>query len=183
MGRRKSTTTPMYTTLGGQWSAGVTGFNGETDAMVFSYLVPAATLLVPGKSLYITSVRVGETWVSNLLSNHTHVLQWGIGVANTAISQATTDSATAVAPRRIPLGSQTLYGWGTCGLTGAFSLGGAGITGAMSPGFQVDFSSAPLVAPSGTYVSILCRDIAYTPAAGGATGQIRGTVSVMGYWE
>lgn len=178
-----NTTTPMYTTLGGQWAAGVTGFYGETDAMVFSYQVPAATLVTPGKSLYVTSVRVGETWISNALSNHNHVLQWGIGVANNAISQATTDAATTVAPRRVPLGAQTLFGFGLLGMTGSVSLQGAGTTGYMAPGFQVDFNSAPLVAPPGTYVSIICRDIAYTPAAGGATGQLRGTVAVMGYWE
>lgn len=161
-----SNTAASYTTLGGQWTFTVPATAAETDFALFAYTNPAGTATLPGKTLYITGIRIGEAFVSTVLSAHYHILQWGVGVASTAVSLATTDAAATVAPRKVLLGSQ------------AFAASAA--VGTAAAGFQVDFSSAPLVVPAGTFAHIIMRDISN---AATATGALRGTVTVIGYFE
>ena len=173
-----SNTTAGYTTLGGQWQAAASATN-ETDWALFAYLVPQGTATAPGKTLYITSIRIGETVVTGAAGVNATSFFWaaavgsstlGSGTVATAVSLATAEAVagvtTSTSPRRVALGSQSF-------------LAAAPIA-TQSPGFTVDFSSAPLVAQAGTYVHIILKQL-----NGAATASLvwRGTVTVVGYWE
>ena len=164
-----NTTTPAatYASLGGQFQFTVPATAAETDFIMFGWQNPAGTKDLPGKTLYITAVRIGESVVTTILSAHYHYLQWGIGVNAVALTLATvSDSVTATAYRRVTLGGQGFLASAALGQT--------------APGFQVDFNSAPLVCAPGNYVSVIMRDISN---AATATGAIRGNVTIIGYFE
>jgi len=159
-----SNTAAGYTTLGGQWQAAAV-VGAETDYALFGYQVPVGTNALAGKSLYITSIRIGETITQGAAVGTATVLQWAAGVGSTAVSLATADAAGTVAPRRIPLGSQV--------------FAAAAAISSLAPGFQIEFAT-PLFAPSGSFVHIILKC-----SAGAATASLvfRGTVSVNGYFE
>lgn len=173
-----SNTTAGYSTLGGQWQAAASATN-ETDWALFAYLVPTGTAAVPGKTLYITGIRIGETVVTGAAGVNATSFFWaaavgsstlGSGTPGTAVSLATGDTVAGVttqtSPRRVALGSQSFLA--------------AAPIGTQAPGFSVDFSSAPLVAQAGTHVHIILKQL-----NGAATPSLvwRGTVTIMGYWE
>lgn len=162
-----TTAAATYASLGGQFQFTVPATAAETDFIMFGWQNPVGTATLPGKTLYITAVRIGESFVSTVLSAHYHYLQWGIGVNASALTLATvSDTVTAMAYRRVTLGGQGFLASAPIGTT--------------SPGFQVDFSSAPLICAPGNYVSVIMRDISN---AATATGAIRGNVTIIGYFE
>jgi hypothetical protein len=162
-----SNTTAGYATLGGQFQfAAVAG--AETDYALFAYLNPAGTSAIPGKTLVITGVRIDTLNNVAAVATTATVLQWAIAVGSTAVSLATTDSATAGtrAPRRLPLGVQTM----PIGTT----------VGAMAtPTIDVKFST-PLMVEAGTYCHIILR---MPIATATATEILRGVVMINGYFE
>jgi hypothetical protein len=162
-----TTQTGTYLSLGGHYLFTVPATAAETDFIMFSFQNPVGTATLPGKTLYITSVRIGEAVVTTVLSAHYHYLQWGIGANASALTLATvTDSVTAMAYRRMTLGGQGFLAGATLGTT--------------APGFQVDFSSAPLICAPGNFTTIIMRDVSN---AATATGAIRGNVTIIGYFE
>jgi len=163
-----SNTAAGYTTLGGQWQLAANATN-DTDWCAFGYTVPAGTATLPGKTLYITGIRIGETVVTGAAGVNATYFFWAAAVGSSAVSLATTDTVgppSTHAPRRVPLGGQPFLA--------------AAPLGTVSPGFFVDFSSAPLVAPAGTFVQIIHKQV-----NGAATASLvwRGTVTIIGYWE
>jgi hypothetical protein len=164
-----NTTTPAatYASLGGQYQFTVPATAAETDFIMFGWQNPVGTATLPGKTLYITGVRIGEAVVTTLLSAHYHYLQWGIGANAAALTLATVnDTALLTAYRRVTLGGQGFLVSAPIGTT--------------APGFQVDFNSAPLICAPGNYVSVIMRDVSN---ASSATGAIRGNVTIIGYFE
>lgn len=173
-----SNTVPSYSTLGGLWLAAAVAA-AETDYALFGYLNPVGTTTLPGKTLYVTGIRIGETVSYGAAVATPTTFVWGVGVGSSTLGSGTATTAqtlaqadtvagvtTTTSPRRIPLGSQSF-------------LASAGI-GSISPGFQVDFSHAPLVVPAGTYLHIILRQ-----PAGAVTASLvfRGSVTVIGYYE
>ena len=158
-----------YSTLGGQWSLAAIATN-ETDWAAFAFTVPAGTATLPGKTLYITGIRIGETVVTGAAAVNATYFFWAAAVGSSAVSLATADSSGAAAsthaPRRIALGGQAF--------TAAAPLG------TVAAGFSVDFSSAPLVASAGSIVHVILKQV-----NGAATASLvwRGTVTLIGYWE
>jgi hypothetical protein len=162
-----TTAAGTYASLGGQYQFTVPATAAETDFIMFGYQNPAGSATLPGKTLYITAVRIGEAVVTTILSAHYHYLQWGIGANAAALTLATvSDTAIATAYRRVTLGGQGFLASAALGQT--------------APGFQVDLSSAPLICAPGNYVSVIMRDISN---AATATGAIRGNVTIIGYFE
>jgi hypothetical protein len=159
-----SNTAAGYTTLGGQWQAAAV-VGAETDYALFGYQVPVGTNALPGKTLYITDVRIGETAVTGAAVATSTLFQWALGVGSTAVGLNTTDAAATVGPRRVTLGTQ--------------ALAAAAAIGAISSGFQMNFST-PLAAPPGTFVHVILKI-----PSGAATASLvfRGTVMVNGYFE
>lgn len=155
-----------YQTLGGQWQA-VMVAGAETDYCIFNYQNPVGSATIPGRNLYINTLRIGETFNTVAANAATPIaLQWGVGVGSTATAMSTADSLTAGtrSPRRVVLGSQQ------------FPTGAA--IGAMSAGFYFQFVPPVIVEPA-TYAQIYMKVV-----SGTATGNnVRGSVVVSGNWE
>lgn len=160
-----SNTAAGYTTLGGQYQFAASATN-ETDWALFGYTNPAGSATLPGRTLYVTGIRIGEMYVTGAAAVNATMFFWSAGVGSTNVSLATTDGTATVAPRRIPLGGQSFLA--------------AAAIGVASPGFQVDFAEAPLVVPAGTLFHIAVKQL-----NGAATASLvwRGTVTVIGYFE
>jgi hypothetical protein len=103
-----SNTAAGYTTLGGQWQfAAVAG--SESDYALFAFQNPAATAAVPGRTLYVTGVRIDSFNMGATVATTPTLLQWGLGFGATAVTLVgTVDSAATKIVRRIALGCQSL---------------------------------------------------------------------------
>ncbi len=165
-------TAPATNAFGGQWISPVplpAGSSGlatiaETHYPIFAYLNPVGTNALPGKTLYITGIRIGETFVTTVLGASATIVQWGCAVGATASSLATADGAATLQPRRIIIGSQ------------AFAITAA--VGTTAAGFTHDFSQAPLVVPPGCYFHVIAALF-----LNAATGSLHGSVTPIGYYE
>lgn len=161
-----ASTAPATNSLGGLWtSPAILPVGAESDYPIFAYLNPVGTNALPGKTLYITGVKINETIVTSVLGVTANVLIWGIGVGSTAGTLATVDSAIAVGPRRLVVGTQAFA-----------AAAAAGVIATTCP--MLDFTGAPMVCPPGTYVHISLRLV-----TGAATGSLRGSVAIIGYNE
>jgi hypothetical protein len=167
---------PSNTAVGGagQGSATLGGLfvlnaqsTADTDYLLFAYTNPAGTATLPGKALYVTGIRVGETFVVGAaVATTATILQYAVGVGGSAVSLATTDAATSVKPKVLALGGQS------------FAIGAA--VGAKDAGFQVDFNGAPLVVPPACVLAISVKVPLGTNTASNA---FRGSITVIGYFE
>lgn len=101
-----NTTAALGSGLGGQfWETDTLAVT--TDGVISSYQVPAATSAIPGKSLYITRITI-DSYVQTALTGGGYVAQWSLAYGHTAVSLATAEAAAAKAPRRVPLGVQSV---------------------------------------------------------------------------
>jgi hypothetical protein len=160
-----SNTTPSYSTLGGQFQFAASATN-ETDWALFGYLNPAGTNALPGKTLYVTAIRICGLVVTGAAAVNATTFFWAAGVGCSAASLNTSDGATTVSPKRVPLGVQSF-------------LAAAPIA-TVAPGFDVQFTDAPLVVQPGTYLHIIVKQL-----NGAATASLvwRGQVMINGYFE
>lgn len=160
-----SNTAAGYGTLGGQYQFAASATN-ETDWALFAYLNPVGTNALPGKTLYITNIRVSKMLVTGAALVNSTMFFWAAGVGSTAVSLATGDAATTVSPKRIPLGIQ--------------NHPATAAVGTSSDGFDVQFTDAPLVVQPGTYCHIILKQL-----NGAATASVifRGQVMINGYFE
>lgn len=96
-----NTTAALGSGLGGQfWETDTLAVT--TDGIICSYQVPAGTVAIPGKTLYITEIGI-SSYVQTVLVGGPYVAQWSLAYGHTAVSLATTEAATTKAPRRFPL--------------------------------------------------------------------------------
>lgn len=161
-----SNTAAGYTTLGGQFQfAAIAG--AETDYALFAFQVPLAAAGGANRNLVIRGVRIEAYNMGAASATTPTLLQWALGVGSTAVSLATADSVTAGtrAPRRIPLGVQSI------------PIGTA-IGGNVTP---IDVNlDAPLYVAAGTFVHIILR----MPVGTATASQIiRGLAMINGYFE
>lgn len=97
-----NTTAALGTGLGGQfWETCTLGVN--LDGIICSYQVPSPTVNVAGRRLVITGVSVSSYVQTTLVGNTALIAQWSLAFGHTAVSIATTESATTKSPRRIAL--------------------------------------------------------------------------------
>ena len=162
-----SNTTAGYATLGGQWQFAAVG-GAETDYALFAYQVGSVPAVGTGsKNLVVTGVHIGCFNMGAAAATTPTLLQWAVGVGSTAVSLATTDSATAGTrrPRIITIGSQSIP-------VGA-------VVGANVPDLDIQFNS-PLYVEAGTFIHIILK----IPTATATASQIvRGTCAINGYYE
>lgn len=159
-----SNTAASYSTLGGQWQAAAV-VGAETDYALFGYQVPIGSNALPGKTLYITDIRIGETIVTGAAVATATVLQWSLGLGSTAVSLATADGVAAVGPRRMTIGNQT--------------FAAAAAISSLAAGVSLNLSTPVAVHP-GCFVHVILKI-----PAGAATASLvfRGTVMINGYFE
>ena len=159
-------TGPADSSLGGRFlTPAISTLTSESDYPVFSYLNPAGTNALPGKTLHITGVYI-DSVASVVAATNPITLFWALGVASTAASVATADAAATVGPRIIPIGVQ--------GFISTFAAGQS------AERASLDLTESPAVVPPGTYAHIICRPVGTVTSN---TLVLQGTVSVAGYFE
>lgn len=161
-----ATSAPALSNLGGLWtSPAISTLVSDSDYPVFAYLNPAGSNILPGKTLYITGVRVGEAYVSAAASTNAIFLSYIIAVASTASATSTADSASTVAPRALTIGGH--------GFTPTEAIGN------YKPGFEMRFD-APLVVPPGCYFHFIVRPFGTVTSN---TLVVTSSLAVNGYFE
>lgn len=158
---------PQTNSLGGLWtSPAMSTLTNEGDYPVFSYLNPVGTALIPGKTLYVTGVRIGDTSVTTVAATNPMFLSYIVmvdGSSNAFISTA--DAATSTSPKSTVIGGH--------------GFGATDAVGTMKPGFTMDFTS-PLVVPAGKYLFIVVRPFGTVTLN---TLVVSGSFAVNGYFE
>lgn len=151
-----NTTAALGSGLGGQfWHTNTLAVN--TDGVICSYQNPAGGVNQTPRAMVITKIRI-DTAVQTTLANAAGaVYVWGLAFGHTAVSLATTESAsfannTAKAPRRIPLGVQTAVG--------------ALAQGNMLQTIDVDLDHCPVVVQPGEFVAVFVKNIGTVGTAG-----------------
>ena len=165
-----ATSAPALNNLGGLWSSpAISTLTSDADYPVFSYQNPAAQVtaitVVPGKTLYITGVRIGESVASVASAANAIFLSYIVTVEASAAGTATADAATTVSGKSIVIGGQ------------GFIAGAS--AGTMADGFNMNFDS-PLVVPAGKFVNLIVRPFGTVTSN---TLVVRGSVAFHGYWE
>lgn len=158
---------PSLNSLGGLWtSPAMSTLTTEFEYPIFSYQNPVGTAALPGKTLYVTGIRIGETSVSvGATGGGGMFLSYIAMPESSGSSMATTDSVTNTSGKSIVLGGQ------------GFASGD--VAGTMKPGFDMSFPS-PLVIPTGKYLLVGVRLLGTTTAN---TLVVTGSVAVNGYFE
>jgi hypothetical protein len=160
-----NTTAALSSGLGGQFTTQPT-LTAGTDGIVSSYQNPLGTNAVPGKTLYITGVKVHGA-VTAALTGGPVLYAYSLAFGHTAVSMQTTDTlGTSKAPRRIALGFETFAATAAVGVMG--SQGGCVMT----------FNS-PVVVQPGEFVAITAKNLG-TVTSGGT---ITFLVTFDGYFE
>jgi hypothetical protein len=166
VGTWTATSAPAANTLGGRWiSPAISTLTSEADYPVFSYLNPAGTNAIPGKTLYITGVNLGRTIAAAAASTNGIMLHYALGIGGTASATNTSDAATTVAPR--------IYTLDSCYFTSSATVG------TMVEGRSIEFGT-PLVIPPGCYLQFIVRPVG-TVASNTLT--VTGSVGFNGYFE
>ena len=160
-----NTTAALGTGLGGQFSTQPT-LTAGTDGIVSSYLVPAGTSALPGKSLYVTGVKIHGA-VTTVLAGGPVVYSYSLSYGGTALSLATVEAnGTVKAPRRIALGFETFAATAAVGTLG-------------SPGGCYMAFTSPVVVQPGEYIQVVARNLGTVTSS----GVITFSVAFDGYFE
>jgi len=157
-----NTTAALGSGLGGQFSTQPTLAVG-TDGIVSSYQNPAATAAIPGKQLYIRGIKIQGAVTTTLVGGPV-VYEYLLAFGHTNVSLATTESATAKAPRRIALGFE--------------SFAAAAAAGAIGQGVYMPFT-APIPVNPGEFVQAVAKNVGVVTTA----GVITFTITLDAYWE
>lgn len=158
-----NTTAALGSGLGGQFAALPT-LAANTDGIVSSYQNPAATAAIPGKSLYITGIRV-QSVVTTVLAGGPVTYLYSLAFGHTSVTLAASEGAGTKAARRIPLGIETF-------------AANAAINTLGSQGLYVPFETPVCVMP-GEFVQLVAKNIGTVTT----TGVITFMVMINGYWE
>jgi hypothetical protein len=163
-----ATSAPALNNLGGLWTSPSMN-NGtvasDADFPVFAYQNPVGTAVLPGKTLYVTGVRVGEAYVSTAASTNPMFLSYILMVGSSASTTSTADAATTVSGKSICIGGH--------GFTSTEAIGN------YKPGFEMRFDS-PLMIPAGHYFLFVVRPFG-TVASN--TLAVTCSLAVNGYFE
>lgn len=149
-----NTTAALGSGLGGQFALQPTLAVG-TDGIISSYLVPAATALIPGESLVITGVWV-DAKVTTLLAGGACLFAMSLALGGDAITLAQAEGAATKAHRRVPLGFLS------------FPANAALGTKADEGRLLLPFAS-PLVVNPGEYVQVVAKNLGVVTTAGVVT--------------
>lgn len=161
-----NTTAALGAFLQGFFTANTAGLLVDTDYIISSHQVPAGTAAVPGKSMYVYGVTIEA--VNTVIAVGATPMTWVMSLAfgHTAVSLATAESATSKAPRRMPIGVQSLAATAAVGTVAASRL-------------EVKFSS-PIVVHPGEFFQTVMRLWSFTSVA---TQAIRFAVAVNAQYE
>lgn len=169
------TTPAAYVGLGGQFDVTPT-LAANNDGILCYYQVPAGSVTVPGKSLVITGIKIQSIVTTILALAAPMTLIYSLAYGSTALSLATTESATAKAYRRVPLGYE-MYSTVNAPV-GTFGVSGG--TAAKPTVTGIVFSPvAPITVNAGEYVTIAMKNVGTVTTS----GVITIVVSFDSHWE
>jgi hypothetical protein len=161
-----ATSAPALNNLGGLWTTpAMSTLTSDADYPVFAFLNPAGTAALPGKTLYVTGVRVGEAYVSTAASTNAMLLSYILMVGNSASTTSTADAGTTVSGKSITIGGH--------GFTPTEAVGNS------KAGFEVRFDS-PLMIPAGHYFHFVVRPFGTVTSN---TLIVTCSLAVNGYFE
>jgi hypothetical protein len=146
-------------------SPAISTLTSDADYPLFSFQNPAGTAALPGKTLYITGVRVGQSVASVTAATNPIFLSYIVTVEASAATTSTSDAATTVSGKSTVIGGQ------------GFTAGDG--AGTMKEGFRMEFTS-PLVVPAGRFVNLIVRPFGTVT---GNTLVVHGSVAFNGYFE
>jgi hypothetical protein len=159
-----NTTAALGVGLGGQFSALPT-LAVNTDGIICSFQVPLGTAALPGKSLYIKGVNIDSVVTTVLAGNATPVVYaYSLAFGHTAVSLATTETATSKAPRRKVLGLN--------------SFAAAAAAGTIGNEVKTNLEN-PIVVYPGEFVQVVAKNI----GAITTTGVVTFFIDIDGYFE
>lgn len=152
-----NTTAALGTGLGGQFTALPT-LTANSDGVLCSYANPAGGANQTPRTLIITGVRL-QGVVTAALTGGPLIYLYSLAFGHTNVSLATTETssfvtATAKAPRRIPLGIETYVATAAVGVLGQ--------------GVMVTFDS-PVVVNPGEFVAVCAKNVGTVTSAGTVT--------------
>ena len=159
-----NTTAALGSGLGGQFACQPTLAAG-TDGVISSYLNPVSTAAIPGKTLYVRGVRV-QTVVTTALTGGPVVYEYSLAYGHTAVSLATTESATSKAPRRVGIGIESIPATSAVGVVGS------------AAGQYMSFL-APIAVNPGEFVQVVAKNLGTVTSA----GVVLFLISFDAYWE
>ena len=166
VGTWTATSAPAANSLGGRWiSPAISTLTSEADYPAYSYLNPAGTNAIPGKTLYITGVNLNRTIAAAAASTNGIMLCFALGIGGTASATNTADAATTVAPRIYPLDMCYFASTATVGTS--------------VEGRSIQFGT-PLVVPPGCYVQFIVRPVGTVTSN---TLTVTGAIGFDGYFE
>ena len=161
-----ATSAPALNNLGGLWtSPAISTLASDADYPVFAFQNPAALVTRPGKTLYITGVRIGDTVPSVAASTNPIFISYIVTVGSSAAATNTGDAATTVSGKSIVIGGHGFLA--------------TEATGSHKQGFSMSFES-PLMVPTGHFINLIVRPFGTVT---GNTMVLRGSVSFDGYFE
>jgi hypothetical protein len=161
-----TTTAALGSGLGGTfWETASLAVN--TDGIIMSFQVPAATVNTAGQRLALRGISL-SSYVQTVIAGGPFTAEWFLAFGHTAVSLATTETATSKAPRRVvlPFIQQ---------VTAAQAVN---TTVAQGVTF-CDFGDAPIFVNPGEFVQLCTRHIGTV----GTSGTIVHRVSPVYGWE
>lgn len=103
--------------LGGQFSVLPT-LTANTDGILCSYANPVPTAAIPGRTLLVKGIKI-QGMVTTILAGGPVYYVYSACFGHTNVSLATTESATAKAPRRLPIGFESYAATAAVGTLGS----------------------------------------------------------------
>ena len=145
-----NTTAALGTGLGGQfWETDTLAVT--TDGIIQSFQVPTATVNARGARLVVRGVKI-QSFIQTALTGGGYNAVWSLAFGHTAVSLATAEGTATKAPRRIPLGVQSVA-------SGAAAL-------LMLQDVVIDFGDAPVFVNPGEFVQCVKKKVGAAPTAG-----------------
>jgi len=161
-----ATSAPALNELGGLWtSPAMSTLASDADYPVFAFQNPTGTAVLPGKTLYVTGVRVGEAYVNAAASTNAIFLSYILMVGASATTTSTADAATTVSGKSLTIGGHGFIATEVVGNTKA--------------GFEMRFDS-PLMIPAGHYFTFVVRPFGTVTSN---TLVVTSSLAVNGYFE
>lgn len=163
-----SNTAANVTGLGGQGAINAAA-GAATDYIATSFQNPAGTTAIPGRTLYITGVKISSVNMGAAVATTQTTLAWSLAHGHTAVSMATAESLTSAtkAPRRIALGFQS-------------AAVGTAVGGTYAPGDVSMTFNSPIVVNPGEFIATVVKQIVGTATA---SQSIWYHVTFNGYFE
>lgn len=173
-GNEANVTAAVPTTTAASLGSGLGGTFWETvslavntDGIIQSYQVPAATVNTAGRRLVVRGIYLAS-YVQTVIAGGPYNAEWFLAFGHTAVSLATSEAATTKAPRRITLPFvQTI-------------TAAQAVSTAVAQNVQFcDFGDAPIFVNPGEFIQLCTRHIGIV----GTTGTVVHRVTFIYGWE